>query len=405
VRLIFCLLVGIMSLTLEDLDFLIADAGVHLLERLRHEDLSESNTLRLLTALRRDYPARAASAALELARLRGAAHGKFGDDAARMFFTHDALQQASDPHIRRERARRANIEGARVVDAGCSIGSDALAFAAARGDVIGLDMDALRVALARLNAGALGISAAFEVADVRAGIPASDYTFFDPARRTEQGNRIYNVEQYAPPLSTVRGWAWRRLAVKLSPGVDLEQLREYAGSVEFISVDGDLKEALLHCGDETRGARALLLSDGICETWLPQADTPPVPLDAPRAWLCEPDAAIIRAGLVQQAAARYGGALLDETIAYFTSDAPPNAYAVRAWQVLEWQPFNVKRLRDVLRARGIGTVTVKKRGTAVTPEALIPQLKLKGSGACTLVLTRLRGQQIVMVCADLRMPA
>ena len=42
----------------------------------------------------------------------------------------------------------------------------------------------------------------------------------------------------------------------------------------------------------------------------------------------------------------------------------------------------------------------KKRGTAVTPDTLIPQLKLKGSESRTLVLTRYQGQQIVMICED-----
>ena len=37
-------------------------------------------------------------------------------------------------------------------------------------------------------------------------------------------------------------------------------------------------------------------------------------------------------------------------------------------------PFNVKKLRAYLREHGVGQVTVKKRGTAVTPETLIAKL-------------------------------
>ena len=33
-------------------------------------------------------------------------------------------------------------------------------------------------------------------------------------------------------------------------------------------------------------------------------------------------------------------------------------------------PFGLKRLRTLLRERGVGRLTVKKRGTAVQPEAL-----------------------------------
>src|SRR5262245_12578178 len=94
-----------MSLTLDHLTFLAASGGEALLERLTQEDLSEGNTLRLLTALRRDYPAEQAGAALEMARLRLKAVDKFGDDARRMFFTREALEQASDPLVRTYRAK------------------------------------------------------------------------------------------------------------------------------------------------------------------------------------------------------------------------------------------------------------------------------------------------------------
>jgi hypothetical protein len=57
-----------------------------------------------------------------------------------------------------------------------------------------------------------------------------------------------------------------------------------------------------------------------------------------------------------------------------------------------------------LREHSVGTVTVKKRGSAVTPEVLIPQLKLKGDQSRTLVLTRCQGQQIVMICQDYSAP-
>ena len=52
----------------------------------------------------------------------------------------------------------------------------------------------------------------------------------------------------------------------------------------------------------------------------------------------------------------------------------------------------------------MGQVTVKKRGTAVTPETLIPQLKLKGEESRTVVLTRHEGKQIVMICEDFKPP-
>lgn len=388
-----------MTITLDDLAFLSSEAGVALLARLQGEDLSDANTLRLLSALRREHSATEAGAALALARLRLNAIDKFGSDAARMFFTPSALEQASDPRVRAYRAAFAS--GLSVVDAGCGIGADSLAMAAAGADVLGLDLDPVRVAMARLNAAALGLPARFELADVRGPLPPSDMAFFDPARRDEAGRRLHNVEQYLPPLSTVRQWSQRQIVVKLSPGVDLAQVEPYGGLVEFISVDGDLKEATLWLGREA-GRQATLLAGGETLHWRAGSSVD-APLSEPRAWLLEPDAALLRAGLVTDAAVAWDAAQLDETIAYLTAATRPLTPWVRSWRVRDWLPFGVKPLRAYLRERNIGRVTVKKRGSAVTPESLIPQLRLKGDGACTLVLTRLRGRPIVIVCDE--MPA
>jgi hypothetical protein len=387
-----------MSITLPDIEFLVSFTGETLLQRLRDETLSEANTLSLLTRLRKDYSAEQAGAALEMARLRLKAVDKFGDDAARMFFTRDALEQASDPLIR---DYRADFIGAQtLVDAGCGIGADSLAFAKAGASVTGLDIDPVRVEIARYNAQVLDLKAHFEVADIRDGLPPGDVVFFDPARRDDQGNRIYDVERYQPPLSIIQTWKQPSIMVKLSPGVDLDQLKNYAGVVDFISVDGDLKEAVLSLGDSVRRIRATLLRPDEYYFWERQFGfVPETLITAPRAWLIEPDPAILRAGLVQDVAAKLDGSLLDDTIAYFTTDTKPESPWIRAWQILDWMPFNVKKLRVYLREHDVGNVTVKKRGSPVTPEVLIPQLKLKGSQSRTLVLTRFQGQPIVIICA------
>ena len=136
-------------ITLHDLDFLASPAGERLLDELSTGDLSDANTLVLLTWLRRAVTPAQASAVLTLARLRQKAAEKFGADACRMYFTSDALQQASDPLAREYRARRFNHAG--IVDACCGIGADALAFAQNGSHVTGIDFDPVRVAMSRLN--------------------------------------------------------------------------------------------------------------------------------------------------------------------------------------------------------------------------------------------------------------
>jgi len=364
-----------MTISLPDIQFLTSESGTRLLTHLAFQDLSQANTLHLLTALRKDYSAEQARAALEMAGLRLKAIDKFGADASTMFFTRDALEQASDPLIRRYRASQ--IGAMRVVDACCGIGADSLAMAALDADVIGLDLDAVRIELARCNATALGVSARFQIGDVCAGLPEAGVVFFDPGRRDEQGRRIHNIDHYLPPLSTINAWPHQQVVVKLSPGADLAQLESYDGRIEFISVNGDLKEAVLWRDGSPKALTATLLIGDTTHHWHSSANitTANTPLSEPHSWLVEPDPALLRAGLVQDVAAHFNGSLLDETIAYFTTDHKPESPWLRSWAVLDWMPFNLKHLRTYLREHQVGQVTVKKRGTAVTPRNLDSSVK------------------------------
>jgi len=384
-------------------------AGADLLATLAAADLSESNTLTLVTALRRERSAEIASAALMIARQRQRAVEKFSR-AGEMFFTPEALEQASGEIVSQWRARR--FDGCRhIADLGCGAGGDTLALASFPGvTVVALDRDALRLRMARANLAVYGQTACMVRADLTDPLPLHGIqaAFFDPARRAESGRRMYSVHDYIPPLDVINEWDFRALAVKLSPGIDLDELHPYitrGAGVEFISLGGDLKEAVLWSGDLGFDGRwaTRLEADGSGETVIPQ-HIPAPQLSAPRAYLYEPDPAIIRAGLLGELGLRLGVDFyrLDETIAYLTSDSYAASSWARAWPVWGWMPFHLKRLRAALRDRGIGQVTVKKRGSPITPEDLIRQLKLDGQGdEAVVVLTRIAGQHSAILCGPM----
>jgi len=225
--------------------------------------------------------------------------------------------------------------------------------------------------------------------------------FFDPARRTEHG-RTYSVQDYQPPLSIVLDWLEQSepVGVKISPGVPLEELAGFDCEVEFVSLDGALKEAALWFGRfKSAERRATLLQKGKTYT-LTAERQPELPLSEPRAYLYEPDAAVLRAGLVQTVGASLDAAQLDPEIAYLTSDTLTQTPYGRVWPVLDWMPFQLKRLRAALRERNIGQVTVKKRGSPIVPEELIQQLKLEGEGSLTLFLTQMQGAPVVIFAGE-----
>jgi hypothetical protein len=107
---------------------------------------------------------------------------------------------------------------------------------------------------------------------------------------------------------------------------------------------------------------------------------------------------VIRAGLVADLAGQIGAAQLDSQIAYLTTaDLIATPFA-RAWPVISWQPFGLKRLRASLRELGAGPVTVKKRGSPLDTDALARQLRGDGPHPLVVALTQHLDRPIMIIC-------
>lgn len=385
---------------LDDFSALRTAEGSALLEELR--GLRPAEELAAATRLRRTRPAPLVSAAIGQARLRDRAVAKFGAaDAGRMFFTPGGVEQATREPVAAYRARRFAESGVRrVADLCCGIGGDALALARAGIAVLAVDRDPLTAEVARANAEALGLADLVTVAcgDVTEVDTAGyDAVFVDPARRGGRG-RIFDPEAYSPPLS----WAVEAAraaplaALKVAPGVPHEAIPADAAG-EWVSDGGDLKEAVLWFGGGAPppGTATATLLPGPYR--LTGRGLPDPPVRKVGRFLYEPDAAVIRAHLVAEVAEELGGALIDATIAFVTTDAPhPTPYA-KGYEITDVLPFGVKRLKALLREREVGVLTVKKRGSAMEPEELRRQVKPKGPNAATVFLTRAAGAPVMLV--------
>ncbi|MER5902096.1 methyltransferase domain-containing protein [Streptomyces mirabilis] len=378
---------------------LLTPEGHALLDEVRGTEPAQE--LAVATRLRRDHPAELVSAALGQARLRQRAAAKFGaEDAERMYFTPNGVEQSTRATVATHRARRLRSLGVRSVADLCSgIGGDAIALARAGIRVLAVDRDPLTVAVARANAEALGLADLIEVreADVtEVDTQAYDAVFVDPARRGGRG-RIFDPEAYSPPLSWAIATALKAplAALKIAPGIPHEAVPAEA-EAEWISDAGDVKEAVLWFGTEPGLVRATLLP-GPRE--LRGRGLPDPAVRAVGRYLYEPDGAVIRAHLVAEVAEEVDGGLVDETIAYITADElRPTPYAT-AYEITDRLPFNVKKLKALLRERGVGVLTVKKRGSAVEPEELRKKALPKSHGphSATVFLTRVAGAPTMLL--------
>jgi predicted RNA methylase len=378
---------------LETFRWLLTDEGQRLLAT---AEAAEGPELQVQKQLRETATADQVAVAMTQVELRGKAIEKFGDDAAQMYFTRDGLEQATRRTVATHRAARIAAGGASVVDLTCGIGGDLVAFARAGLTSAGVDLDPLRVEVARANLAALGLGGAVSVADAT-DLDTSPFAtaYADPARRGARG-RTFRAHEWTPPWSFVESLLTRAACVKVAPGIPHSLVPEGV-EAEWVSDRGEVKEAALWSGPlATTARRATVIGRGGLAT-LTDEDDPGGEVGPVAEFLYEPDGAVIRAGLVTAVAAGVGGHLLDRKIAYVTSAHSFRTPFARSYRIIEPLPYREKPLKAALRARGVGALTIKKRGVDISPEQLRARLDLHGEDEATIVLTRAAGEGIVLL--------
>ncbi|KJL23642.1 hypothetical protein RN50_00980 [Microbacterium foliorum] len=353
------------------------------------------------------------SAVVGQAALRSRGQAKFGDFAARMLFTRAGLEQATRLGVAARHAQRMRRAGVTAVaDLGCGIGGDSLAFAGAGLDVSAVDADEVTAAIAAYNLAPFADSATVAHGTAQEHAPTeTDGTtaiWMDPARRTAGHGETRRVssDDYSPPLD----WAFELASrvpsgIKLGPGHDRDALPADA-EAQWVSAEGSVVELVLWTGALAReGVRraALVIRGERSHELTAGADADDAPVRELGAFLHEPDGAVIRARLIGDVARSLEAGMLDERIAYLTSDSALTSPFVQSFRVRETMPANPKAISAVLKSHRIGTLEIKKRGMDIDPAAFRKKLALRGDAAATLILTRV-GDQRRAILAD-RVPA
>jgi len=355
--------------------------------------------------LRATYGPGLAAAALHQASLRRRARTKFGADAAEMFFTRDGLEQATRPVVADHHAHRLREAGARrVVDLGCGIGSDALAFLRAGLEVVAVERDPATAAAARANLAARPDPTAHaEVVCADAEAVAAELlgpgvaAFCDPARRSSRG-RLWRVADFSPSWDFVTALLAgdRPAGVKLGPALPHSLVPEQV-EAEWVTEGTDTVEVTLWAGPGASPATdaALLLPGGGAAPSRLAVPRPPVgeaaapaPTGSLGRYLFEPDGAVIRARGLPALAEQLRARLVDPQIAYLTGDERLDSPFATAFEVLDVLPYDLKGLKRWCRTAGVGTLEIKKRGVDVDPADLRRRLGATGPASATLVLTR-----------------
>ena len=326
------------------------------------------------------------TAAMTQARLREKLVNRWGIDPESWLLTQEGLEQASRPLVSKFRAEWVSEKFGKsihILDLTCGLGFDAMAFAKAGHQVTCYEIDAEIAEMARHNLA--GLSATVITADAtKVELPDEyDLIFIDPARRDPQAARksdgstirIFDPQRWSPSWDFIVGLGQHKpVLVKVAPGIDDESIKDW--DAQWISADGDLVEAMLSWpGSGQRIATILNSQAGKSTQIAGGTKTPAHPLGK---WLVVPDAALIRAGALTPIAERIKGGLVNEHIAWLTSN---DAEAVESlvhdnyehsmvFEIAKVTTLNEKVLTKALAEFPASALTIMTRGVTISVEAL-----------------------------------
>jgi hypothetical protein len=334
--------------------------------------------------------------------LRVKAEKKFGELAAKMFFTDLSLQQSTDRWIAAYKAARFVMDK-ETIDYCCGIGGDLMALAN-HAKTTGWDR-APEIALfaeANLHAAKLSETGSVSVGAVEDHPPSANVQWhLDPDRRTD-GRRSIHMEWHSPDEATIKTWLATapNAAIKLAPATRLSSDWQQMAELEWISRGGECRQLVAWFGELSqspgnRRATVVALSDsysfvGNLETIAPIADEI-------GEYVFDTDPAIRAAGLTSTLASALGASTLSEGAAYLTSNELLTHPLLSAFHVEEVLPLRLRDVAKHIQSKDLGEVEIKVRGVPVRPEELRKKLKLSGNDSATLLLTRHGKREIAIL--------
>ena len=260
-----------------------------------------------------------------------------------------------------------------VADLTGGMGVDTWAFAQVAQEVLYNEMQVELAKATELNFRELGVrNVRFRNARVEPGKVAEvldgfkpDVIFLDPARRAEDGRKVFLIEECQPDVLGLLPElfvASRFVLLKLSPMADItmacKRLGEHVKEVHVVAAGGECKELLFLLDRDWEGAPATFIVEGGAVMEIPgQAGNDGVPLvistGAKRSGeicLFEPGKALLKAGAFGLPSGRFGLTKLGQHTHLYVGETVPE----------ELTPFG--KVFDVLEVLPLGNRTLKEAG-------------------------------------------
>jgi len=347
--------------------------------------------------LRREFDADVVRAALAVHDARQRAVGVL-PNAESLWLTGTGLEQATHPMIAAHKASRFPADVS-VLDLCCGIGCDASALAA-RGPVVAVESDEAMLRRCNWNLDVWGTKEVEFRHDDAAILDINDqWIHVDPDRRNGRPRPTKRLEQYSPDLAwmqqTVR--TAKGGAIKIGPASNFMQ--KFPGcEIELVSLHQECREATVWFGGlaVTEQFRATVLPSGETIAGDPLAAYADAAVE-PLKYICNPDPAVVRSGLIDTVCERFALRRLDPEEEYLTTDQLPETRFVTSFEVESVLPNNQKQLRQYLRQCPGRYYEVKCRRLPIDAAAITRRLPTGGDIPKVVFFLRSEGKARIVV--------
>ena len=302
-------------------------------------------------------------------------------------------------------------ERLRIADLTGGMGVDAWAFAQVAEEVLYNEMQVELVRATELNFKELGVeNVRFRNCRVEPGKVKEvldgfepDVIFLDPARRAEDGRKVFLIEECQPDVLGLLPElfeASRYVLLKLSPMADItmacKRLGTHVKEVHVVAAGGECKELLFLLDREWEGTPSTFVVEGGAVMEIPgQAGNDGSPLvistGAKRRgeiWLFEPGKALLKAGAFDLPCRKFGLTKLGQHTHLYVGESVPEELSPfgKVFEVLEVLPLNNRTMKEAGKRWPKAEVTA--RNVPMTSDLLRKKLGCASGGDIHLFAVR-----------------
>ncbi|MEL6254476.1 MAG: methyltransferase domain-containing protein [Bacteroidota bacterium] len=336
--------------------------------------------------------------------------------ASRCIIPGIAYEQASSE----QSAGMKSFIGKRCLDLSTGLGVDVAHFAQCFEQVDTVEIDKLKVEVAKYNFQKLGIKnvnfhhdSSEKYLETYMG-ETYDLIYLDPARRDKEGKRTFAPEDCQPnifellPLLLQNG---EKILVKLSPLFDhIEAFRKFPQLTRFhiYSVEGEVKEVLLELDRESLGEREILIKThrhGRLQSFSFQVEQEEAETFEENEihFVWDADAAFYKGRMLAQLFAKYfpqaKGFIESERSFFFSTEPASVDFPGRMFKVEATFPYKPKALKKHFKTAGIKRAEIIQRDFPFSTKAIRKQLGLSAGGDTYLLACVIKGERQILICS------